>query len=65
MHRIISFHFPFLERLKGSLAKDKNEILFSEFGMNYMADIGWPTGNGEKLSNSQACCLAKLGLAAA
>ncbi len=23
------------ERLKGSFAKDKNEILFSEFGINY------------------------------
>ena len=23
------------ERLKGTLAKDKNEILFSEFGINY------------------------------
>ena len=29
------------------------------------ADIGWPTGNGMKLSNSQACCLAQLCLAAA
>ena len=29
------------------------------------ADIGWPTGNGKKLSNSQACCLAQLCLAAA
>ena len=29
------------------------------------ADIGWPTGNGEKLSNSQACCQAHLCLAAA
>ena len=28
-------------------------------------DIGWPTGNGKKLSNSQACCLAQLCLAAA
>ena len=26
---------------------------------------GWPTGNGNKLSNSQACCLAQLCLAAA
>ena len=26
---------------------------------------GWPTGNGKKLSNSQACCLAQLCLAAA
>ena len=25
-------------------------------------DIGWPTGNGKKLSNSQACCLAQLQL---
>ena len=25
----------FQERLKGSFAKDKNEILFSEFGVNY------------------------------
>ena len=25
----------------------------------------WPTGNGKKLSNSQACCLAQLCLAAA
>ena len=25
---------------------------------------GWPTGNGNKLSNSQACCLAQLCLAA-
>ena len=24
---------------------------------------GWPTGNGNKLSNSQACCLAQLCLA--
>ena len=24
---------------------------------------GWPTGNGKKLSNSQACCLAQLCLA--
>ena len=29
------------------------------------ADIGWPTGNGKKLSNCQACCLAQLCLAAA
>ena len=29
------------------------------------ADIGWPTGNGKKLSNSQACCLAQLCLIAA
>ena len=28
-------------------------------------DIGWPTGNGKKVSNSQACCLAQLRLAAA
>ena len=26
---------------------------------------GWPTGNGKKLSNSQACCLAQLCQAAA
>ena len=26
---------------------------------------GWATGNGKKLSNSQACCLAQLCLAAA
>ena len=26
---------------------------------------GWPTGNGKKLSNSQACCLAQLCLVAA
>ena len=25
---------------------------------------GWPTGNGKKLSYSQACCLAQLCLAA-
>ena len=29
------------------------------------ADIGWLTGNGNKLSNSQACWLAQLCLAAA
>ena len=29
------------------------------------ADIGWPTGNGKKVSNSQACCLAQLCQAAA
>ena len=29
------------------------------------ADIGWPTGNGKKLSKSQACCLAQLCLATA
>ena len=29
------------------------------------ADIGWPTRNAKKLSNSQACCLAQLCLAAA
>ena len=29
------------------------------------ADIGWPTGNGKKLSNCQACCLAQLCLDAA
>ena len=29
------------------------------------ADIGWPTENGKKLSNSQACCLAQLCLAPA
>ena len=28
------------------------------------ADTGWPTGNGKKLSNSQACDLAQLCLAA-
>ena len=27
--------------------------------------IGWPSGNGKKLSCSQACCLAQLCLAAA
>ena len=26
---------------------------------------GWPTGNGKKLSNSQACCLSQQCLAAA
>ena len=26
---------------------------------------GWPTGNGKKVSNSQACCLAQLCLAPA
>ena len=29
------------------------------------ADIGWSTGNIRKLSNSQACCLSQLWLAAA
>ena len=29
------------------------------------ADIGWPTGNGKNLSNSEACCLAQLCLGAA
>ena len=29
------------------------------------ADIGWPSGNGKKWSNSQACCVAQLCLAAA
>ena len=29
------------------------------------ADIGWPTGNGNKLSNRQACCQAQLCLSAA
>ena len=29
------------------------------------ADIGWPTGNGKKLSKSQACCLSQLCLGAA
>ena len=29
------------------------------------ADIGWPTGNGKKLSNCQACCLSQLCLGAA
>ena len=29
------------------------------------AHIGRPTGNGKELSNSQACCLAQLCLAAA
>merc|ERR1712037_42598 len=29
-----------MERLKGSLAKDKNEILFSEFGVNYNKEPG-------------------------
>ena len=29
------------------------------------AATGWPTGNGKKLSNSQACCLALLCQAAA
>ena len=29
------------------------------------ADIGLPTGNGKKQSNSQACCMAQLCLAAA
>ena len=28
------------------------------------ADLGWPTGNGKKLSNIQVCCLAQLCLAA-
>ena len=35
------------------------------FGTVQPADIGWPTGNGKKVSNSQACCLAQLCLAAA
>ena len=29
------------------------------------ADLGWPTGNGKKVSNSQACYLAQLCLATA
>ena len=29
------------------------------------AGIGWPTGNGKKLSCTQACCLAQLCLAEA
>ena len=32
---------------------------------NRPAYIGWPTGNGKKLSNCQACCLAQLCMGAA
>ena len=35
------------------------------FQLVQSADIGWPTGNGKKLNNSQACCLAQKCLAAA
>ena len=33
--RKFSFHTSIQARLEGSFAKDKNEILFSEFGVNY------------------------------
>ena len=33
--RKFSFHLSIQARLEGSFAKDKNEILFSEFGVNY------------------------------
>ena len=43
---------------------------FEERRRNSLSQIqggrgGWPTGNGKKLSNSQACCLAQLCLAGA
>ena len=49
------------------------EASLRNLGMNFChtlynvqpADIGCRTGNGKKLSNSQACCLAQLCLAAA
>ena len=51
---------------KYSLAQNP-EGCFSELTAIYVqpADIGWPTGNGKKLSCRQACCLSQLCLAAA
>ena len=43
--------------------KKRAKLVF--FPLLQPADIGWPTGNGKKLSNCQACCLPQLCLAAA
>ena len=45
----------------------KETTLFDIFWIDNLkcSCSGWPTGNGNNLSNSQACCLAQLCLAAA
>ena len=48
------------QRINYSNIRSKNLLLHVQ-----PADIGWPTGNGKKLSCTQACCLAQLCLAAA
>ena len=35
------------------------------YSLRTVGIIGWLTGNGKKLSNSQACCLVQLCLVAA
>ena len=47
-----------LEKLKNHLPR--KEVVFS---LSQFSCSGWPTGNGKKLSSSQACCLAQLCLA--
>ena len=65
LHEVWKLFANFLERG----INFKNRSLMTKSGVLEWvvqpADIGWPTGNGKKLSNSQACCLAQLCLAAA
>ena len=43
-----------------STSSGGNLELANAFDSLQPADIGWPTGNGKKLSKSQGCCLAQL-----
>ena len=47
-----------------SLKEIKAKACFCTSSTLQPADIGWPTGNGKKLSCTQACCLAQLCLGA-
>ena len=58
-------HFwPYFWQRAGTKNKNKLSCLLWQMQLQ-PADIGWPTGNGKKLSKSQACCLAQLCQAAA
>ena len=55
-------------RAQGLQLQETGELYHHAFDNERLvqpADIGWPTGNGKKQSNSQPCCLAQLCLAAA
>ena len=49
--------FPRL-RDPGGESRNLGKTFLSDSLNIQTADIGWPTGNGNKLSNSQAYCLA-------
>ena len=64
--------FLFIHRLNsGKWGRGTEAGALSDFAFHLpsqelqSADIGLPTGNGKKLSNCQACCLAQLCLGAA